>query len=52
MMTARCTKSSCSTAFRPDFRDHILRKRENFRRAFDGFVPEKIARYRPPESRS
>jgi DNA-3-methyladenine glycosylase I len=25
----------------------ILRKRENFRRAFDRFVPEKIARYRP-----
>lgn len=25
----------------------ILRKRENFRRAFDGFNPEKIARYRP-----
>ncbi len=25
----------------------ILRKRENFRRAFDGFVPEKIARYSP-----
>jgi DNA-3-methyladenine glycosylase I len=25
----------------------ILRKRENFRRAFDGFIPEKIARYRP-----
>src|SRR5208282_2140018 len=25
----------------------ILRKRENFRRAFAGFVPEKIARYRP-----
>jgi DNA-3-methyladenine glycosylase I len=25
----------------------ILRKRENFRRAFDSFVPEKIARYRP-----
>jgi DNA-3-methyladenine glycosylase I len=24
----------------------ILRKRENFRRAFDGFEPEKIARYR------
>ena len=23
----------------------ILRKRDNFRRAFDGFVPEKIARY-------
>jgi DNA-3-methyladenine glycosylase I len=23
----------------------ILRKRENFRRAFDGFEPEKIARY-------
>jgi DNA-3-methyladenine glycosylase I len=25
----------------------ILRKRENFRRAFDSFMPEKIARYRP-----
>ena len=25
----------------------ILRKRENFRRAFDEFSPEKIARYRP-----
>ena len=25
----------------------ILRKRENFRRAFDNFEPEKIARYRP-----
>jgi DNA-3-methyladenine glycosylase I len=25
----------------------ILRKRENFRRAFDNFAPEKIARYRP-----
>jgi DNA-3-methyladenine glycosylase I len=25
----------------------ILRKRDNFRRAFDNFVPEKIARYRP-----
>jgi DNA-3-methyladenine glycosylase I len=25
----------------------ILRKRDNFRRAFDGFVPQKIARYRP-----
>jgi DNA-3-methyladenine glycosylase I len=25
----------------------ILRKRENFRRAFDGFKPEKIARYTP-----
>ena len=23
----------------------ILRKRDNFRRAFDGFEPEKIARY-------
>jgi DNA-3-methyladenine glycosylase I len=23
----------------------ILRKRDNFRRAFDGFVPEKVARY-------
>jgi len=27
----------------------ILRKRENFRRAFDDFNPEKIARYRPPK---
>jgi DNA-3-methyladenine glycosylase I len=25
----------------------ILRKRENFRRAFDGFAPERIARYSP-----
>ncbi len=25
----------------------ILRKRENFRRAFDGFVPEKMARFTP-----
>jgi DNA-3-methyladenine glycosylase I len=25
----------------------ILRKRENFRRAFDGFQPQKIARYTP-----
>ena len=25
----------------------ILRKRDIFRRAFDGFRPEKIARYRP-----
>jgi DNA-3-methyladenine glycosylase I len=25
----------------------ILRKRENFRRAFDGFDPQKIARYKP-----
>lgn len=25
----------------------ILRKRENFRRAFDGFEPAKIARYKP-----
>jgi len=25
----------------------ILRKRDNFRKAFDGFAPEKIARYRP-----
>jgi DNA-3-methyladenine glycosylase I len=25
----------------------ILRKRDNFRRAFDGFKPDKIARYRP-----
>jgi len=25
----------------------ILRKRDNFRKAFDGFEPEKIARYKP-----
>lgn len=29
----------------------ILRKRENFRRAFDGFDPEKIARYRDADVR-
>ena len=29
----------------------ILRKREAFRRAFDGFAPEKIARYSQEESR-
>jgi len=29
----------------------ILRKRENFRRAFDGFEPETIARYRAPRLR-
>jgi len=28
----------------------ILRKRDNFRRAFDDFVPEKIARYGRPRS--
>jgi DNA-3-methyladenine glycosylase I len=27
----------------------ILRKRENFRRVFDDFAPEKIARYRKPK---
>ena len=27
----------------------ILRKRENFRRAFNGFAPEKIARYGEPQ---
>ncbi len=27
----------------------ILRKRDNFRRAFDGFEPEKIARYKEPK---
>jgi DNA-3-methyladenine glycosylase I len=30
----------------------ILRKRENFRRAFGGFHPEKIARYRAPKIES
>ena len=30
----------------------ILRKRENFRRAFDEFVPEKIARYRAGQDRA
>jgi DNA-3-methyladenine glycosylase I len=28
----------------------ILRKRENFRQAFDGFEPAKIARYSPRKS--
>lgn len=30
----------------------VLRKRESFRRAFDGFDAEKIARYRAPKIRS
>ncbi|HKC61648.1 MAG TPA: DNA-3-methyladenine glycosylase I [Myxococcales bacterium] len=30
----------------------ILRKREAFRRAFDGFDPRKIARWRPPMSKA
>ncbi|HET9903584.1 MAG TPA: DNA-3-methyladenine glycosylase I [Xanthobacteraceae bacterium] len=30
----------------------ILRKRDNFRRAFDGFAPEKIARYTPKKIES
>ena len=30
----------------------ILRKRDNFRRAFDGFEPEKIARYKKPKIES
>ena len=29
----------------------VLRKRENFRRAFDGFDPEKVARYGVPKVR-
>ena len=39
-------KSWSSTAFRPvSSWITILRKRENFRRAFDGFDPAKVARY-------
>lgn len=30
----------------------ILKKRDNFRRAFSGFAPEKIARYRPAKIES
>ena len=30
----------------------ILRKRENFRRAFDDFAPEKIARYDADKDRA
>ncbi|MBV9555924.1 MAG: DNA-3-methyladenine glycosylase I, partial [Pseudolabrys sp.] len=30
----------------------ILRKRDNFRKAFGGFVPEKIARYTPKKVES
>ena len=41
-------RSSCSTASRPGLSwITILRKRDNFRRAFDGFEPQKIARYTP-----
>jgi DNA-3-methyladenine glycosylase I len=43
--TARSTRSSFSTVSRPAVLITILRKRENFRRAFDGFEPEKIAPY-------
>ncbi len=46
--TARSTRSWCSTASRPALSwITILRKRDNFRKAFDGFAPEKIARYTP-----
>lgn len=30
----------------------VLKKRENFRRAFDGFDPERVARYRPAKVRT
>ena len=44
--TARCSRSSSSTASRPALSwITILRKRDAFRAAFDGFEPEKIARY-------
>ena len=55
--TARSTRSSFSTASKSRRFSGwqtsglswitILRKRENFRRAFDGFEPAKIARYTP-----
>jgi 3-methyladenine DNA glycosylase Tag len=40
--TERSSKSCCSTVSRPGLSwITILRKRENFRRAFDGFDPER-----------
>jgi len=46
MTTARYTKSSSSTASQAGLSwITILRKRDNFRRAFDDFEPAKIARY-------
>ena len=46
--TARSTRSWCSTVSRQALSwITILRKRDNFRKAFDGFAPEKIARYTP-----
>ncbi len=45
-MTGRSTRSSCWTDFQAGLSwITILRKRENFRKAFHGFDPEKIARY-------
>ena len=44
----RAVRRLCSTASRPASPwITILRKRDNFRRAFDGFAPEKIAVTRP-----
>ena len=44
--TARCSRSWCWRASSPGLSWlTILRKRENFRRAFHGFEPERIARY-------
>ena len=46
--TARSTRSSMLDGFQAGLSwITILRKRDNFRRAFDGFEPEKIARYTP-----
>ena len=46
MIRARSTRSSCWTGFRRGFPGSpSCRKRENFRKAFDDFDPEKIARY-------
>ena len=46
MTAARFMRSWCWTVFRPGLSwITILRKRENFRKAFHGFEPESIARY-------
>jgi DNA-3-methyladenine glycosylase I len=48
MTPAPCSRSCFSTAFQAGLSwITILRKRDNFRSAFDGFDPAKMARYTP-----
>jgi len=46
MTTVDISRFSCSQAHRPDVSwSLVLKKREGYRRAFDKFDPEKVARY-------